>query len=271
MNKSLFIPYFIVVIVIYIALSFSKEKYEAAGKKELEKRYGKTEFTNISILGASPRNGKIYLEDITGLKIINYSSKSFIALQRQGSIGKYTNYVSTVIRKANIAAYASDHMPYFSNGFLIGYSPYKTTSIWEPMQIISQRLKYAYDKELFNGSKEIWQTSKEAYKRLRGDCEDHALLLADWLISMGHDAKVVLGKYRGRGHAWVILFYNNQEFLIETTSKRSHFNHYPLAKLIEGYVPEAMFDRNSYWRKMSGDLKDYSNGWKKTSTFEENL
>lgn len=272
-NKSIFIPYFVVVIIIYLALSFTKEKYEAEGKKRLENMYGKTNFFIEPIGGASPRKGKIYLEDFFELKALSYTSDTYIAQQRMGRFGghRFLRNSGREIQTANFAAYGSDGKPYFSNGFLIGFAPYKINTIWEPMQTISQRLKYAYDKDLFGGSREIWQTSKEAYSRLRGDCEDHAFVLADWLIQMGYDARVAIGTYKNSGHAWVVLFYNNQEFLIETTSKNKHFKHYPLAKLVGSYKPIAMFNQESYWRKIDSNFRDYKNGWKKTSTFQESI
>lgn len=51
---------------------------------------------------------------------------------------------------------------------------------------------------------DVWQTSQGAFLKGKGDCEDHAVILADPLIDIGLDARVVLGDYRGRGHAWKI-------------------------------------------------------------------
>lgn len=269
-NTSIFIPYFIVVVVIYLALGFSKEKYEAEGKIRLEKMYGKKNFFIESINGASPRRGKIYLEDIFNLKTLSYTNDTYIAQQVLSNVGRYSISRGDIIQKANHAAYGSDGKAYFSNGFLIGFAPYKVNTVWEPMQVISQRLKYAYDKDMFGGSSEIWQTSQEAYARLRGDCEDHAFVVADWLIQMGYDARVVIGRYKNSGHAWVVLFHNNQEFLIEATSKNKQIKHYPLATLYGSYKPQAMFNHQFFWRKLEGSSRNYSDGWKKTSTFQEN-
>ena len=70
--------------------------------------------------------------------------------------------------------------------------------------------------------REIWQNSRQAYLHTRGDCEDHAIILADWLIALGHDARVVLGNHRGGGHAWVVLFQDGREMILEATSKKAN-------------------------------------------------
>jgi len=98
-------------------------------------------------------------------------------------------------------ALGTDLEPYFVNGFLIGFMPFFTDNVWATMQTVSMRLKYQLDREQFHPYNDIWQTSKQAYSRLRGDCEDHAILLSDWLISLGYDARVVLGEYKNEGHA----------------------------------------------------------------------
>lgn len=138
---------------------------------------------------------------------------------------------------------------HFQNCFLVGYHPFKVSEIWMPHEVLNMRLKYQLDKDNFSGFQEIWLTSYEAFQRGRGDCEDHAIALTDWLIEMGEDARVVTGTHDGGGHAWVVLIREKGTFLIESTSKKRRrlFTSYPLAKLAKGYVPETMFNREFYW------------------------
>ena len=75
------------------------------------------------------------------------------------------------------------------------------------------------------------------------------MLLADWLIDMGLDARVVLGDYQSRGHAWVVVLADDTFYLLEATDKNKikRWRHYPLARLITDYHPQIMFNRQSYW------------------------
>ena len=104
---------------------------------------------------------------------------------------------------------------------------------------------------IFNNSgfADVWQNSRQAYYFTRGDCEDHAIILADWLISMGLDARVVIGKVDGGGHAWVVLLVDGKEYLLEATDKRKirSLNNFQLARLVRGYSPEYQFNRKQFW------------------------
>lgn len=97
------------------------------------------------------------------------------------------------------------------------------------------------------------------------------MLLADWLIDMGLDARVVLGKYKGGYHAWVVVLENDAIFLLEATSKRKNkrWRHYPLAKIIKDYHPHIMFNLDSYWVNTGSRFtKDYqSEAWVETSRY----
>lgn len=135
------------------------------------------------------------------------------------------------------------------SSYLVGYSPFETNNIWIPFLTLSQRKTYQYDHIQYAGRKDVWQTSKQAFQLTRGDCEDHAIALADWLIEMGEDARVVLGSYKDSGHAWVVLFKGEKEFLLEATRKvsRVSLKRYPLATLMTDYRPKLMFNRNDFW------------------------
>ena len=135
------------------------------------------------------------------------------------------------------------------NVYLEGYEPFPVDNVMIPLLVLSQRKSYQLDSVHYFGRQDVWQSSRQAYLYSRGDCEDHALILADWLIAMGEDARVVVGSWNGEGHAWVTLFKDGQEYLLEATKKSGLGRNkpYPLAKLHTGYVPEYMFNDRYFW------------------------
>lgn len=162
----------------------------------------------------------------------------------------------------------TDFKHHFLNNFLVGYRPFQVSEIWMPHQVLSMRLKYQLDEHHFPGYQEIWLSSYQAFKAGRGDCEDHSIALADWLIDMGEDARVVVGTHDGGGHAWVVVIRDSGTFLLESTSKRRQrrWSSYPLAKLAKGYVPESMFNRDYFWTNADTSKPgDYTGShWTKT-------
>jgi hypothetical protein len=147
------------------------------------------------------------------------------------------------------SAFGTDYLHHFVNHYLVGYAPFPTENLWMPHYIISMRLKYQLDADQYGGFKEVWQNSREAFYNTRGDCEDHALALSDWLIEMGVDARVVLGSYKNEGHAWVVVFLDGNAYLLESTSKQKNrsWQHYPLAQFESNYHPKYMFNRDYFW------------------------
>ena len=118
---------------------------------------------------------------------------------------------------------------------------------------------------------DTWQTSLQTYVDRWGDCEDHAILLADWMIGLGYDARVVLGMVKGEGHAWVVLYKDEKEYLLESTDKASR-RRYPLVTLHPEYVPAIMFNQDHFWARMTtkdrrGRIK--SDEWIMLSDFKE--
>lgn len=142
-----------------------------------------------------------------------------------------------------------DYKHHFLNSFLVGYHPFEVSEPWMPHQVLRMRLKYQLDKDQFTGFEEVWLSSYQAFQAGRGDCEDHSIALADWLIEMGEDARVVTGTHNGGGHAWVIVIRETGTFLLEATRKRRQrlWSSYPLASLARGYVPSTMFNREHFW------------------------
>lgn len=155
--------------------------------------------------------------------------------------------------------------------FMLGQAPYRVEQTWMPLYALSERMRYQLDKQQFQGREEVWLTTLQAWSRAKGDCEDHAILLADWLIEMGMDARVVLGKHRREGHAWVVVFKDGQEYLLEATHKKKsvRWSAYPLARLLPDYHPEMMFNRQTLWVNTGSALSVIYAGpqWRPALTF----
>ncbi|GAA5526078.1 hypothetical protein Maes01_02672 [Microbulbifer aestuariivivens] len=175
------------------------------------------------------------------------------------------------IRDATASARGLDSKHHFANSYLVGFQPFTTRELWVPLYTLATRKEYQLDHLQYSGLADIWQTSRQAYYQKRGDCEDHAILLADWLINLGVDARVAMGTFKGEGHAWVVAIVNNREYLLEATSKerRSSFQAMPLAALAEGYDVEFQFNRDFFWAKRSkAATRNYRGShWVKKSQF----
>lgn len=175
------------------------------------------------------------------------------------------------LENVTASARGLDSLHHFANSYLVGFQPFATKELWIPLYTLAIRKEYQYDHLQYAGLADIWQTSRQAYYQKRGDCEDHAILLADWLINLGVDARVALGTHKGEGHAWVVAIVNNTEYLLEATSKRrqSSWQAMPLAALAEGYEVEFQFNRNYFWAKTtSASTRSYrGNHWIKKSQF----
>ncbi|USH04946.1 transglutaminase domain-containing protein [Grimontia kaedaensis] len=160
---------------------------------------------------------------------------------------------------------------HLTHSYLEGYLPFKIDNPMMPMLVIARKKTYQYDHEQYGGLMEIWQSSKQSYYYPSGDCEDHAILLADWLIEAGYDARVAIGTYDGGGHAWVVLFLNGKEYVLEATQKSGFGRQYPLASTQPGYHPKMMFNRHYFWLNTgSKQTTKYASGhWKLMSRFAE--
>jgi len=76
----------------------------------------------------------------------------------------------------------------------------------------------ATDEELF-GKRDYWQPPEEFERLKKGDCDDFALWTWRQFLSMGYNARFVVGRAGryGTGHAWVTYFENGKCFLVEPT------------------------------------------------------
>jgi len=165
-------------------------------------------------------------------------------------------------------AFGRDLHAYYANGFLKHFVPFKVQSKWNAMHYIATHMRYMLDKQQFNGFEEIWLSSEEAFLTGRGDCEDHAILLADWLSGLGYDARVVFGTYKNEGHAWVVVFEAGKTYLLEATDKRAKQT-FPLASALPNYHPKGMFNDRYIWFNYGSPLTTkYTGGlWVKTAQF----
>lgn len=157
-------------------------------------------------------------------------------------------YSNPSLSEFTMSAQGVDKKHHLVHFYLEGYAPFKVDNFMLPLYTLAKRKSYLLDEKQYSGRGDVWQTSRQAFYYPRGDCEDHSIVLADWLIEMGEDARVALGDVNGNGHAWVILFKNGKEYLLEATRKSVSRNRaYPLAKLETDYHPEYMFNRNDFW------------------------
>lgn len=175
------------------------------------------------------------------------------------------------VRRATASALGLDRQHHFANSYLVGYQPFETKQLWVPLYTLAMRKHYEYDHLQYSGLQEVWQNSKQAYFFTRGDCEDHAIILADWLIEMGIDARVVMGNHKEEGHAWVVFFLNSQAYLLEATSKRKtrSIGDIPAASLKVEYHPMYQFNRDSFWANRGSRFTTQYAGpqWQITSRF----
>ena len=162
---------------------------------------------------------------------------------------------------------------YAVNAYLNGYVPYNIESVWQALKELRTRFKYRLDVLNQDKNMESWQTSKQSFNKLHGDCEDHAIALCDWLIGLGYDARVVIGEvqFKGQkrgGHAWVVLFEENRVYLLEATQKEK-WNLLPIASTLPFYYPVTMFNRTDFWvnTKTSNTMDYKSEVWIKSGKF----
>lgn len=203
---------------------------------------------NVSLMTYAPNR---YISELDINRLLKDShGKSGIFIYSYSGESPYT-----------LSAQGTDKSHYLVNSYLEGYQPFEVENVMMPLYVLSKRKKYALDATQYQGRQEVWQSSRQAFLYPRGDCEDHAIALADWLIEMGEDARVVLGEVDSGGHAWVVLFKNGKEYLLEATQKSglSKSTPYPIAALFTNYRPKFMFNRSSFWVNTGTEFTtDYS-------------
>jgi predicted transglutaminase-like cysteine proteinase len=128
-------------------------------------------------------------------------------------------------------------------------------AIWTEL---TARNRYQKDAERLGGN-DSWDLPDETMRRGVGDCEDTSLLLAQLLLDKGYEARVVLGKMRGQGHAWCVLRLEGQTYLLETTSRVHGLARPPyIAEVALSYEPEFQFDATAiYFKGFEGWTSEY--------------
>lgn len=92
--------------------------------------------------------------------------------------------------------------------------------LFNSFNFVSEKIIYMKDIVSY-GRKEYWAFPKETIIRRIGDCEDKSFLLASLILATGvdyRDIRVVLGKNRGEGHAWVEAKSIGSWYILEPTS-----------------------------------------------------
>jgi hypothetical protein len=150
----------------------------------------------------------------------------------------------------------------YVNEYLTGYAPpahyprgqSKLAELMAIWRAVTSECHYTADSG--DDDNDAWQTAQETQALGTGDCEDSSILLADWLLSRGFQARVALGRYAERGgHAWVVVRLNDQDYLFESTEGTSGAQRPPLLSEVGSrYVPELLFDRLALFvRKQPND------------------
>ncbi|MBL4586135.1 MAG: hypothetical protein JKX84_03630 [Flavobacteriales bacterium] len=171
-------------------------------------------------------------------------------------------------------ALGSDLKHHFVQGYLSGFMPFDADELWIPHYTIALRKSYMYDKDQYSGYKDVWQNSIEAYSNTRGDCEDHSIILCDWLNALGYEARVATGLHGTSGHAWVVVYLNDEAFILEATQKSNLKNnhHYPLASILPDYKPSLMFDLDHFYLPANPNRINHDReSWVKSSFLERNV
>lgn len=114
--------------------------------------------------------------------------------------------------------------------------------------VLGRSVRYRSDAKVHFGQSEAWQPSFITWLLKTGDCEDTAILLADWLRSAPCTARAVAGDHLGSGHAWVVCWDKSSQFLIESTAPGPSRRVPPYASLLGAmYAPRLQFDARTVW------------------------
>ena len=267
-KKIVIILPFLLALLLYLAEEVRTTLFESRIKHQIEEALERSDTASQNISGQGNYVRVLNAGNLFYEKQIHQHFQSRSQKEKTAGVAYWSFQNNPPV---TASAFGTDYLHHFVNHYLVGYAPFQTENLWMPHYTISMRLKYQLDAQQYGGYKEVWQNSKEAFINTRGDCEDHALALTDWLIELGVDARVVLGSYKNEGHAWVVVFLENGVFLLESTSKRKNrsWKHYPLAKFETNYHPQYMFNRDYFWMNTGSKFTtNYdSNSWIKKSRF----
>ncbi len=155
---------------------------------------------------------------------------------------------------------------HYINDFLIGFQPpahfakgiSKIEEIRQIWRGVWTSCSYSSDAREGNATtRDAWQTGPETLRRGLGDCDDSAVLLTDWLITRGFEARLALGKMNGQGHAWVVVRLDGRTYLLESTSEPpSTTSEMPLVSAsYDAYTPEQLVDPSAFYCQADANVK----------------
>lgn len=160
---------------------------------------------------------------------------------------------------------ATDEKLYFANAYFLSYTPFIPNNIFYVASYLSSHLKNKTNRYKLTHN---FKTSKQAYKARLVSSEENALIMADWLITLGYDARVVVGTFKQNKHAWVLLNNLNNFYILDATNigKRKRF---PLAATLPNYHPKYMYNHINIWiNKGSSFTTNYSSdNWVESYSF----
>jgi hypothetical protein len=111
-----------------------------------------------------------------------------------------------------------------------------------------RRLRVAPSGALVQFPESTWRTKT-------GDERDHAIFLADVLLTQGYNVRVVIGEFRGRPHSWVVVDYNGHEYLLDLLGNRPALFPPRVSAIGADYRAELAFDREAcYFPTYPGGL-----------------
>ena len=162
----------------------------------------------------------------------------------------------------------------WGNEFLLGYQPpavfpaditreHEMFIVWNA---VNGDCLYRTDRNAPGESRDAWQMGLETMVRGQGDCEDTSILLTDWLITRGFNARMAIGTMRGGGHAWCVVRLDGVEYLLESTNASPDMNHLPYVDRVGAdYEPHTLIDRDYIYVLAKGMQKFkgryYSDDW----------
>ncbi len=230
---------------------------------------------NLEKINLPPESSKIQSGNIINLGTNTIIRESDLETGFEQLIDtKNTSLLSLISSDKKLSlrvAFGSDNKYHAVNAFFTGFNPFYVDSPLKAWKLLSKRIQYKKDNESTD-SRDIWFNSAETFNRRTGDCEDSSILLADWLISLGYDARVAVGSIKGAGHAWVIIQDNQTKnwFLLESTHYPV-YNTLPLAAQQADYKPKIMFNKEYVWENMDEKNNNYyddQKAWRKILQFK---
>lgn len=96
----------------------------------------------------------------------------------------------------------------------------KTFTGWVEVRDFLAGCLYTKDDVQHEGRRDVWLHPEDFERRLKGDCEDHALWAWVQLSRLSWDVRFTVGMWEGKGHAWVMVYRGSTIQLLEATEKR---------------------------------------------------